>query len=211
MQAFKLAVPIAPFAAAFAAGLCSSTGPCVGPRCLVLGAVTGGGTWRENARAAGLFIGGLACVYAAFGAAASWFAHAVTWSAPIYAVLSALLLAWGLRITLAPSPPCARATCREPRTPGAPFIFGAASALVVSPCCTPFVIGAVNAAAADGTPFFGAALMAAFALGHGAPLALASAAFSGVRHAAGRIPSDAIATINGAIMLAMGAYYAVLA
>lgn len=208
----SVTVTAATLAAAFVAGLVSSAGPCVAPRYLILGALTGTRTWREDARTAALFVSGLACVYAAFGAAASWLAHAIAWSTPIYVTLAATLTFCGLRSICTVGRECRAESPRIGTPAGSAFVLGASSALVISPCCMPFVLGAVSAAAAASAPFVGAAMLATFSVGHAVPLVAASAAFGCLRrYARYRFPTEAGSVVNGGLMLALGMYYAVLA
>jgi cytochrome c biogenesis protein CcdA len=95
---------------------------------------------------------------------------------------------------------------------GLGFFAGLVSAGVTSPCCGP--IGAVLAgvAAASSGPRYAAAVLCAFALGHVLPLAAVAAGSIRLHGTLARAAaSGAGATISGALMVAAGAYYAVLA
>jgi cytochrome c biogenesis protein CcdA len=98
------------------------------------------------------------------------------------------------------------------RSLGAVYLLGASSALVVSPCCTPVVAGIVAVAAATGKPVVGCALLIAYALGHAVPL-IAAGTLSRVAHRL--IPStiggQAPAIVGAILMMALGAYYGMLA
>lgn len=202
---------LATLAAAFVAGLASSAGPCVAQRYAMLGALTGAAGWSERVRSSALFVAGLACVYASFGAVASWLAHAVLWSTPIYRTIAALLVVNALRCVFIPEPPCGETAARANSRGGA-FVLGAASALVVSPCCTPFAIAAATMASAGNAPLLGAAVLAVFAIGHGAPVVAAVTTFGGLWRAWRlSVPQSAASLVNGGVMLALGAYYAALA
>lgn len=102
---------------------------------------------------------------------------------------------------------------------GGVLLLGASSVLVVSPCCTPVVAGIAGLTFASGRSFDGAALLAAFACGHAVPLiaagALGSRSSSLVRRIARRFPYGAVAqapaVVAGSLVLALAAYYGVLA
>ena len=101
---------------------------------------------------------------------------------------------------------------RGSTTLGGAFLLGASSVLVVSPCCTPVVAAIAALTLATGRALDGVSLLAVFALGHVVPVALAGALgnrFAGVLRRV--TASQAPAIVSGALMLALGAYYGVLA
>jgi cytochrome c biogenesis protein CcdA len=98
-------------------------------------------------------------------------------------------------------------------TPSLPAValLGASFAFVVSPCCTPLVVAIAAYAANAADPWYGVALLATFGLGHTVPLFVT--AFGGVRFGLflGRmLHAQAVGIVSGAMMLGLGAYYALL-
>jgi cytochrome c-type biogenesis protein len=92
------------------------------------------------------------------------------------------------------------------------FSLGAASALVVSPCCTPVVAAVIGMTAGSADPAARAMLLGAFTLGHAAPLFLAGALGALCdRPLRAWNASPAPAVVSGALMLALGGYYGMLA
>ena len=92
------------------------------------------------------------------------------------------------------------------------FALGAGSALVISPCCTPLIVGFAGLGAFERDPLLAAAYLGAFALGHAAPLALTGllgATFA--RRVRGIAASAAPAIVSGTLMIALGCYYGLLA
>lgn len=190
----------------FAAGALSSVGPCVAPRYVALTALAGSG--RARIRPIAAFIAGVLAAYATLGyglgVLGALFAHAGV----LDAALSCVLCGAGLVLIL--REPHRHAVRCSARTSAA-FALGAASAMVISPCCTP-VIAAVAALATTGRePLAGAAILASFALGHCSPLALVGCGGSFVSARLERLCADAAPrTVAGALLLGLGGYYAVL-
>jgi cytochrome c biogenesis protein CcdA len=86
------------------------------------------------------------------------------------------------------------------------------SAFVVSPCCTPVVAGIAGLTALGGRCGEGIALLVAFALGHALPLLAAGALSARIAALLARpSASSAPAVVSGTLMLALAAYYGVLA
>ncbi len=95
---------------------------------------------------------------------------------------------------------------------GGVFLLGASSVLVVSPCCTPIVAGIAGLTLATGRALDGVALLALFACGHAVPVAFAGALGGRFASALRRLAaSQAPAVVSGALMIALAAYYGVLA
>jgi cytochrome c-type biogenesis protein len=95
---------------------------------------------------------------------------------------------------------------------GGPLLLGAASAFVVSPCCTPMLAAIVATAAELGRPLAGAAILACFAIGHALPLFLISSPGTLIgRFRFTGSAAQAPAIIGGALLLCLGAYYGALA
>jgi cytochrome c biogenesis protein CcdA len=200
----------------FAAGAVTSIGPCAAPRYVALAAVVNASRrpWRANAA----FVAGLAGAYVVLGAAAG--ALGALWSASRFVyVAMALGLAVAGIATLVRGAGAPRAhahedaaACGGRASAGGTFLLGASSALVVSPCCTPIVAGIAGLTTAGGHAGAGSALLAAFACGHALPVvsagALGARVAGALRHLAA---SHAPAVVAGTLMLALAAYYGVLA
>lgn len=189
------------------AGAITSVGPCVAPRYVALAALLQGGS---RALITSAFVVGLTSAYALIGCAGGVLGILAVSVDAVDALLAAALFAYGLRTVLAPSLPCthsSRAVAR-PRLSGA-FLLGAASAVVVSPCCTPLVAAVVGMTAFDGTPLLGALFLAAFALGHALPLLLGACCGPLTARFEGWTASGAPAIVSGTLMIALAAYYAV--
>jgi len=99
----------------------------------------------------------------------------------------------------------------RPRRLSAVFSLGAASAFVVSPCCTPVVAAVLGMTALDGNPLSRAALLGAFALGHAAPLFVVGSlgAFC-ARTFRTWNATPAPSVVSGTLMLGLGAYYGLM-
>jgi cytochrome c-type biogenesis protein len=95
---------------------------------------------------------------------------------------------------------------------GASFFLGASFALVVSPCCTPVVLGIVAYTSAAGSAVYGGALLACFAFGHALPLFAAACGARVIGSALQRhAVREAAGVLSAALMLALAAYYGILA
>ncbi len=199
------------------AGVATSIGPCVAPRYLALTALIG------EHRPLGpilAFIAGITLVSVALGSAVSALATAVANVSLIDALLAIGLIAAGLLTLLREphacaagthAPPAARSHAPRARCSGA-FALGAGSALVVSPCCTPFLAAFAGFGAFDRDPLLASSYLVAFALGHAAPLALAGVLGGACAAHAHRVAASAApAIVSGTLMLALGAYYGLLA
>jgi cytochrome c-type biogenesis protein len=219
----------------FAAGLATSIGPCAAPRYVAVAALAHGARRPWAVMAA--FASGVVGAYVALGLGAGMLGALWSASSTTYAVLAIALAAGGvvtlLRTGSARCPHNADAhragnhhTAHHadghstvaiakagPRTSaGGTFLLGAASAVVVSPCCTP-VLAAIGAATmASGPAANGAALLGAFACGHVIPILLAGALGTHLSSMLRRwADSQAPAIVAGSLMLALAAYYGVLA
>jgi cytochrome c-type biogenesis protein len=212
--AFSAAAAQSPWAPAFAfaAGTLTSFGPCVAPRFIAVAALAtppGAQRWKAIASLAA----GLCASYVVLGIASGFAARIAALTANVYGILAVALVIYGI-VTLvrqSPSDACAHVEEKK-RSLGGIFLFGASFALVASPCCTPVVVLLGSLPATRRAPVLGALLVAAFAVGHAVPLALAGFGWQwvGIRTSAGAWRS-ASQTIGGALMLALGAYYGVLA
>jgi cytochrome c biogenesis protein CcdA len=190
------------------AGAATSIGPCVAPRYLALAALIG--TRRPFVPVAAFMLG-LVIATVTLGAGASIAAVLVTHVATIDAVMAVLLIGLGIA-TIVREPRCTHATALRPVRASGAFALGAASALVVSPCCTPLIVGFAGLGAFDRDPLVACAYVAAFAFGHALPLAFAGIASTPFA-AAGRVlaATAAPAVVSGSLTIALGAYYGLLA
>ena len=189
------------------AGLMTSLGPCVAPRYIAIAALLGE---RRRTRTVAAFVAGMLTAYAALGFGAGLLFGLAGHASALYAVLAAALALGGIA-TLLRGPACTHTTA-PPRRASAAFSLGAASALVVSPCCTPVVAAVAGMTVAGANQFGRAALLGAFALGHAAPLFAAGSLGSlAARTFAHWNASPAPAVVSGSLMLALGAYYGLLA
>ena len=199
----------------FAAGAVTSIGPCAAPRYVALAALVNAS--RRPLHIIAAFVAGLVGAYVVLGAAAG--ALGALWSASrlIYAALAVVLAVTGIATLLRGGAPHAhdgaQAHHADARASlGGTFLLGASSAFVVSPCCTPVVAGIAGLTTASGHTGAGVALMSAFACGHALPLVTAGALGSRVARGLRLLAaSHASAVIAGALMLALAAYYGVLA
>jgi cytochrome c biogenesis protein CcdA len=198
-------------ALAFAAGVASSFGPCIGPRMLTVAALCARHRGLQRWMAAGVFAAGLCAGYAIVGTIAGAAGLASAFSPWMYRALALVAVAGGIyTIVRRPQTDC----CKRERRIGSGFGFfaGLASASVMSPCCGPIGAALAGLAAASVGPRYAAAILTAFALGHVLPLAaVAAGSIRGSGIAARALAGGAGATVSGALMLAVGAYYAVLA
>jgi len=210
----------------FAAGAATSVGPCLAPRYVAVAALAQGA--RRPWLAAAAFAAGLIAAYAALVLAAGSLGALVRRSPLVYAMLAAALVAAGIAAIVrgdrahvhgdadASEGRPERCAASPPRRTaggiGGALLLGASSALVVSPCCTP-VVAAIAGFTVSGTrPADGVALVAAFACGHALPLAAVASLGNGVAATFARFRvGGAGATVAGTLMIAVGAYYAVLA
>jgi cytochrome c-type biogenesis protein len=209
---------INPIGSVFAAGLFTSVGPCVAPRYVAIAALAGRD--RHPIVPTLAFVSGLIGAFVALGFAGGLLGAMSSSSTTIYVILAAALLGGGC-IALARAVPHdhAAVTCRPVcatngarRSLGAVFLLGAASAFVVSPCCTPMVATVLATSTAAGKPLFGALLLASFGAGHALPLLFTAQIGSvAARLAPSRFAEQGLAIVSAVLMLALGTYYAVLA
>lgn len=201
-------------AVVFGAGALTSIGPCIAPRYVAVAALAGSA--RHPAVTLATFLGGLIFAYVALGSLAGAFSVLWNVSSRIDAILAVGLFAGGL-VTIVRATPHARcatktASAQSHATVSGPFLCGAGSALVISPCCTPIIATIVTVSGSSGRPLFGALLMAAFALGHAAPLFIAGLANARLQHVFARFTaSQAPAVVSGSLMISLGCYYGVIA
>jgi thiol:disulfide interchange protein DsbD len=193
------------------AGVVTSLGPCVAPRYVAVAALLGE---RRRTLTIATFVSGMLAAYVALGFGTGLLAQLAGHASALYLLLAIALGCAGL-ITLSRSPRCDHAHDErrrsQPRRLSGVFSLGAASALVVSPCCTPVVAAVLGLTAFDANPLSRAALLGAFAIGHAAPLFIVSSLGSlFARSFRSWNASPAPAVISGTLALALGAYYGLL-
>jgi cytochrome c-type biogenesis protein len=198
---------------AFIAGIGSSFGPCCAPRFVAITGLTAQTSgWRRWLRV-GAFTSGLCTMYVAVGTIAGALGLVSRYSTYIYVALASTLLIAGVVTLVRPARRCTvHDGAHNAVAPSGAFVTGLAFALVTSPCCGPIaaVLGGLSVAA--GSMAFGALTLSAFALGHALPLvafAVGSAPFTRLMQA--HSLEIALSVVGGAMMIALGAYYAVLA
>jgi cytochrome c biogenesis protein CcdA len=203
---------------AIAAGVVTSAGPCAAPRYIAVAACAHAA--RRPWAIVAAFSCGLVCAYVALGVAAGAIGALWAASAALYAGMAAALAVSGV-VTLARAGGDSHrheARSHEPRhgergaSLGGVFLLGASSAFVVSPCCTPVVAGIAALTMTSGHGADGVALLAAFACGHALPVLAAGACGTRLSAALRRVAtSQAPSVVAGSLMLALAAYYGVLA
>jgi thiol:disulfide interchange protein DsbD len=200
----------------FAAGAVTSVGPCAAPRYVALAALMN--VSSRPARVVTAFVAGLTAAYVVLGVAAGALGALWSMSRLVYAALAIVLAASGVVTLLRrdhaahPHADPAAANAGAQASLGGTFLLGASSAFVVSPCCTPIVAGIAGLTTASGHTGVGVALLAAFACGHALPIVSAGALGTRVaRCLRGVAASHASAVVAGTLMLALAAYYGVLA
>ncbi len=204
---------------AFACGAAGSVGPCVAPRFIALAGFTFGVHRTKALAITAAFAGGIMTAYACLGSVVSLLSHVAAFSTVMYAAIAIALVVYGgamlLREPKDHAPGCggeASSDCKpHAHSLGGVFLLGAASTLVISPCCTPVALGILALAASSGNAVYGSALLAVFALGHALPL-LFIGSCSGLRVVRPSLEwRTAGATVAGSLLLALGAYYGLLA
>lgn len=189
------------------AGALTSCGPCLAPRALAVAALGAHGGRRRPAAAA--FVAGTAAGYVLMGFSVGGIAPLIAGSQTAYGLLAAGLALTGATMLLRDAGCAAHSTHRL--SLGGAAGLGAASVLVLSPCCTPIVFAVAATAGTDGA-LRAALALAAFAGGHLTPVVVCAVLGERAARAVGRIAgAQPAVTVAGALTLALGAYYALLA
>jgi cytochrome c biogenesis protein CcdA len=209
LRAAAAGSPIA-YPLVFAAGLATSVGPCVAPRYVAVAALVHASP--HPSRVVGAFLAGLTGTYVVLGLGAGALSRLWSSSTVIYVALAAALAVGGVATLLDDHRRHHDRVRAVPGNAGGTFLLGASSAFVVSPCCTPAIAGIAGLTTLAGHPLQGSLLLATFALGHGSPLLAAGALGTRISALFARLAaSEAPAVIAGTLMLALAAYYGVLA
>jgi len=197
---------------ALAAGAATSLGPCVAPRFIAVAAFAGSqgtGRWKWIA----LLTAGLCVSYVAIGLCGGALARIAAFSPYVYACAALASLGFGTSLLLLPvacEPSHVPSNQRVRQAPA--FALGASFAMVTSPCCTPAIVLLGSLATMQASLQFGALCIGAYALGHALPLAAAGFGWqwAGARALAHGY-EGALQTVAGALMIALGGYYGLLA
>lgn len=203
---------VAMSAAVFSTGALSSIGPCVAPRFIAVAGLTAGRRIGDALLNTTAFVLGLATLYASLGAAAAVVLHDAAFSTAAYYGMAAVLGVSGI-LQLCRQPACDHRTPESrARGVGGAFLLGASSGISISPCCAPVVGAIASFAGAGGDPAGGALLLICYASGHSLPLFMAAVGAGGVNAVIARHSLRSAASLLAAtLMLALCAYYAVLA
>jgi cytochrome c biogenesis protein CcdA len=198
-------------ASALLAGAAGSFGPCAAPRYIALAAIVNGVSVAQRFARIAAFVTGLCCASTAlaFGAHLLW--KLVSVSAWIYAGLAIAFAASGVHALLVRRHACVRQAASASSFSGV-FLLGSSFALVLSPCCAPMLaaLGALSATA--GSTSLTLLVVGAFVLGHALPVVMVGSLAGFADGIERRFPLDEpVRVTSGALMLAMSAYYAVLA
>lgn len=196
--------------AVFGMGVVSSLGPCMTTRLGVLGGLLRGTRGRRRAVISAAFLSGILLASLALTASAAFLRHAVAAATLVYVAIAVLLAYSGVKTILDSS---SNRGCGHERiciSYGSSLLTGLGLGLVISPCCTP-VFGALALAAATATPWASLGTATAFALGHAMPLLVGTVPYHALEHAAENRSWWAVQTVAGGVMIALGAYYGMLA
>jgi len=195
---------------AFGVGVLSSAGPCAAPRTLAFVSLVLRST-RPRLLSA-VFLGAMFATYAALGLAGSLISHLLALSTWIYIAVAITAVGGGVWSVVSAGW-CAddRVAPDQPGSIGAAFFSGAGFALMISPCCTPFVAAAIAYTTLVGQPLTGAGLLVVFGVGHAVPIYVVAAGGGRfVRALVAYRLTQAAQIVSGACMLVIGAYYALL-
>ena len=187
---------------AFVLGATTAVGPCMLPRYLLItGYIADSRGWTvSTAVFTGVICG--AMLVAAFGLSLSQFARA---SHIVYAVIAAALLVSGCFALH--DRECDRrygAKSVVGISLGGAFLCGVSAALVPSPCCAPIVVALGILGGTSPFPLI------AFIIGHAVPIIAFGSCGIAVRRRVARWQKP-MGTVNAAVALGIGGYYALLA
>lgn len=197
----------------FAAGAVTSVGPCVAPRFIAVAGLAAGKSRKDTILLACAFVAGLTATYAAFGAVSSLLGRATQFSIYTYVGVAIALALGGVATLWREERTCRHVHERAANvSAGGALLLGASFALVLSPCCTPVVLGILAYTASAGSAGYASALLASYAVGHALPIAAVAMGMHKVtsllrRHSV----RQAAAVVGGTLMLGLAAFYAVLA
>jgi cytochrome c biogenesis protein CcdA len=197
-------------ATAFAAGAMSSFGPCAAPRYVALASIVNGTEPKVRFARIAAFAAGLCCCSTAlaFGARLLWAAGSASqW---IYAALAAVFAAYGVRTLIVRRTACTHRSAPSASVSAA-FLIGSSFAFVFSPCCAPVLVALATFGTAA-NPGMSPAVAGAFVAGHALPVVLIGSVAGLGQVLERRFPlEEPVRVTSGALMLAISAYYGVLA
>jgi cytochrome c biogenesis protein CcdA len=140
------------------------------------------------------------------------FAMLLANSVTLYAILAIALVASGLHVMCGSERACHGCPMPERQSIGAAFGAGLTSSAILSPCCTPLVLGILSSQGQTGHPQTAALLLGAFAVGHAVPMvAIALSLSVPLRRLSDWAKGDSAAIVTGALQIGVGVFYAVLA
>jgi cytochrome c-type biogenesis protein len=130
----------------------------------------------------------------------------------VYGALAVALAIGALWTVLRATPQaCAHDHTGPPASYGAIFVLGASTSLVFSPCCTPLMVSVASVALALSRPMQGAAILAAFGLGHALPLLALGGVAGRLGHWFSVRRLQQFATVGSAsVMLFLAVYFGLL-
>jgi cytochrome c biogenesis protein CcdA len=198
-------------ASALLAGAATSFGPCAAPRYIALASIVNGVSAVERFARVAAFVTGLcgASTALAFGVHALWrLGAASSW---IYAGVALGFAGYGVRALLVPQHNCSHSAMSTSSLSGA-FLLGSSFALVLSPCCAPMLAALGALSATSGSTWSTLDVVAAFVAGHALPVVIVGSLAGYAGAIERRFPlEEPVRVTSGALMLAMSAYYGVLA
>jgi cytochrome c biogenesis protein CcdA len=206
--------PVLAPALSFAAGLATSFGPCIAPRFVAIAGLAANARGAARWLRVAAFVVGLCTSYVLLGSIAGALGMLAAYSSYVYGALGLGLVVAGVGtlVRMPHSPACAAAPHRPSVSQGATFATGFALSAVSSPCCGPIAAALAGTSLASGNAAFGGAMLAAFAFGHAVPLvAVACGSMRVGAFLAARSATPALSTVGGALMVALGTYYGLLA
>lgn len=194
---------------ALVAGIATSIGPCVAPRYAAATAISSGGG-RERVARLGAFVCGTVTMSAAVASTGSLLMQLARASSIVYWGLAVALVVSGARTLWRGETHTCSTHDRSTRTAGSAFLLGAGTSMAISPCCTPILVafGALSGSSLGAATVAG--LVAAYMIGHLAPVLFVYAAANAANDLVARY-RDAAVTVGAAVTIALGLYYAALA
>jgi len=173
--------------------------------------VTKSRTPRQAKLFGGLFVLGMILTHVALGLAASlgggWVQHLLgrAWDlalGPLLLVLGLMWLGW-LRLPL----PALRLRAKPVAGAWGAFALGIPFSMAICPFCTPALVVLLGVATGIGSPWFGTALLLAFALGRTIPIMLGALAVGWLENLSGlRRFQKAFEFVGGMVLILSGLY-----
>lgn len=158
-----------------------------------------------------MFIFGMLVVHAAMGMVAGfggqWVASLVgrEWGLVLgpFLILLGLMWAGWVRLPL----PAFALRAKRPSAVWSAFLLGAVFSIAVCPVCTPALVVLLGATVGLGSPWIGAALLLAFAVGRAIPVAIGAVSIGWLENLRGLDPyRQAFETLGGVVLVLSGLY-----